>query len=353
MALESPGTVCAVGLKSVAFAPCHWSDISDSLAGRFSLGKPKLFLLVNPTYSYFPNNLRSVIILNMETGQREQGKSLSFEAQFSRREHKKISGREIELVDITPPQISDPTPILLAPGWSENPSTYEKSLKIIYGEKRRALTIGYSQRGEETHPDVEVRKASLLLQVLEDKGIKKADVIAHSEGAIYTLIAATIEPDRFRNVVLDKPAGLIGHDSKTALMGRFVKLMIQEAVLRPKGVTDPTGAVRAGLRTALYCAENPKRVMEELDALTSYDISDLIGVLKDKGVMVSVISGVDDPLFPVNRQIDNMRESGAPPIEGYYSVIGGHNELSINAGKHTALAVNALDSLQRKREIAV
>lgn len=286
----------------------------------------------------------------METGQREQGKGLSFEVQFQKREKLKTPEGEIELVDIVPTHNSDLAPILLAPGWSENPSTYEKSLRVIFGENRRSLSVGYSQRDGVAHPDAEVRKASLLLHALENKGIEKTDVIAHSEGAINALLAATMNPERFRNIVLDKPAGMIGKDSEIALMGRFMKLMIQEAVVRPKALGDPTGATRAALRTARYCVENPQRVLKEMDALTSHDISDMIRLLKDKGVMVSVISGVDDPLFPVNRQIDNMRKNGVPPIEGYYSVVGGHNELSIHADKHTALAVNALDSLQRRRE---
>lgn len=35
---------------------------------------------------------------------------------------------------------------------------------------------------------------------------------------------------------------------------------------------------------------------------------------------------------------------------GYYSVIGGHNELSIKPDKYTLLAVDALNGLQRRRK---
>ena len=290
----------------------------------------------------------------METIQPEQDHFPSFEQQYKKQENIKSIVGSIDIVDIVPQEISNPTPILLIPGWSENVSTYKKSLKTIYDEKRRVVTVGkYDKEGKYGKWDsleAEMTKAQLILDALDHKDLNRVDTIAHSEGAIITLLAAVLEPERFRNIVLDKPAGFIGSDTKTQLMGRFVKLMIQEAVLRPKSLSDPTGAVQAGFRTARYCVENPQRVLQEMDALTSYDISDLMSLLRDKGVMVSVISGVDDPLFLVSRQVENMRQAGAPPIEGYYSVIGGHNELSIHPEKHTALAVNALDSLQRKRE---
>lgn len=291
----------------------------------------------------------------METVQSGHDNSSSFEQQY--RKQVKLNSLEgsVDITDISPPEITNPTPILLVPGWSENAATYKKSLRVIYEEKRKAVTVGNFKKDEEVSRsgeelDVEVLKAQLLLDTLSHKGFPQVDVIAHSEGAINALVAAMLEPSHFRNIVLDKPAGFIGFDTRAQLMGRFVKLLIQEAVLRPKSLTDPTGAARAALRTARYCAENPKRVIEEMDALTSYDISDLISLLKDRGVMVSVISGVDDPLFPVRRQVENMRNAGVPQIEGYYSVVGGHNELSIHPEKHTALAVNALDSLQRRRE---
>jgi len=182
---------------------------------------------------------------------------------------------------------------------------------------------------------------------LKKKGIEKVDVIAHSEGAINSLIAALLKPGQFRNIVLDKPAGLIGKDSKIALTGRFIKLLLQEAIARPILLTDSTSSIRAGTRTARYIAENYHRVLKEMGAMSSGDITEMMTKLSEHGIKFSIISGVDDPLFPVNRQIRNMRQSNrVPPIKGYYSVIGGHNELSINADQHAALAFNALDDLR-------
>jgi len=286
----------------------------------------------------------------------KESQAPSFEQQFKTRDKLAFPEGKITVVDIAPRVLTDETPVLLAPGWSENYDTYRKTLAVGFKKGRRILTVGYSGGNGETSTDgeyteEELRKAQLLLKTLEQKGIERVDVIAHSEGAINSLIAALMNPGQFRNIILDKPAGFIGKDTKAALAGRFIKLLLQEAIARPILLTDPTNSIRAGARTARYIAENPQRVLKEMDALTSADITEMIKMLSGQGVKFSVISGVDDPLFPVRRQIKNMRESGnVPPIIGYYSVVGGHNKLSIDAKRHAARTFEALENLRDLKE---
>ena len=290
----------------------------------------------------------------METG---EAPAPSFEQQFRNRDTLKFPEGKITVVDVAPEVLKDDVPVLIAPGWAENPKTYEETLAVGFREGRRVLTVEYSGHGGKVtsggeYPKIELQKALLLLDVLDKKGIEKADVIAHSEGAINSLIAAMLKPDKFRNIVLDKPAGLIGQDSIKALAGRFKDLLSQEMKTRPKALTDSTSSIRAGGRTARYFVEHPLRVPKEVGALTSFDLGEIMKKLWEQGIKFSVIAGVDDPLFPVSRQTANMLKSkesnGVLPIEikGYYSVIGGHNELSIHPGQHAALAFNALENLR-------
>lgn len=296
----------------------------------------------------------------MELGSNPEVGFSSFEAQFENKRTIPFPEGTVDAVDVTPPNVSN-LPVLLAPGWSENQDTYKKSLKVIYDAGRRAITVGYGRRGgetekHETYPQAELRKANQLLGILAAKGIDKVDGIFHSEGAINGLIAVALRPDKFRNIVLDKPAGLIGKDTKTKLTARFLKLLVTEVVERkPFSFSDPTNSVSSSAKTLNYIAGNPLRMLSEMDALTTQDITNLIHCLKGQGIKFSIIAAPDDPLFPVKRQIEYMKqkqeESGKKlPIEGYYSVRGGHNELSINADYHTLLAVDALNGLQRRRE---
>ncbi len=282
---------------------------------------------------------------------------LSFERQFWQKERLVSPYGQALVVDVQPETLTDQIPILIAPGWSEDCQTYRKTLSAAFNLGRRALSLGYSRLSggvieNEGYPEVELRKALLILDALKEKGIDRVDVIAHSEGAINVLIAAMVNSSGFRNIVLDKPAGLIGKDTKPALMGRFIKMLFEETIIRPPLFTDPTSSNRTDTRTAFYIAEDPARVTKEIDAMITFEIRDLMKVLHDTGIMFSVISGVNDPLFPVSKQIEYMRKSGEPSVGGYYSVIGGHNELSIHPNKHAVLALDALNGLQRKRELA-
>ncbi|KKQ95317.1 MAG: hypothetical protein UT20_C0029G0021 [Candidatus Levybacteria bacterium GW2011_GWA1_39_11] len=66
------------------------------------------------------------------------------------------------------------------------------------------------------------------------------------------------------------------------------------------------------------------KVLKELDTMTSFDIKELIQDLREKGIMFSVIAGIDDPLFPVREQLKALQEKfetrDKTPLEGFYSV---------------------------------
>ena len=70
----------------------------------------------------------------------------------------------------------------------------------------------------EKMPISELRKALTLItfieqKVAEGKQGESADVIAHSQGGAYALIAAFLRPDLFRRLILVNPAGQSGRES--------------------------------------------------------------------------------------------------------------------------------------------
>lgn len=290
----------------------------------------------------------------------EFGLDVPFDVQFSNTQTVDLSQGRVRIVDVVPPQLVDSTPILIAPGWSEDPQTYKKTLEVFYKQKRRGISFAHLGRGTadiemEGYPEVELRKAQDLLSVMELREVGQVDGVFHSEGAINGLIAATLYPERFRNIVLDKPAGIVGKDGNARLTGRFTKLLLKEAFERkPFSFTDPTNSVSSVLRTGNYLARH-RELFTELSAMTTQDITEMMYNLEEKGIMFAIIAGPSDPLFPVARQLEHLRQVRQKkdkklPFEGYYSVRGGHNELSIHAKDHALLAVDALTNLQRRRE---
>lgn len=279
----------------------------------------------------------------------------SFEEQFARREKFSFPEGSVKVVDVWPDELKDDTSILIAPGWTENYDPYRRSLRVVSETGRRTLSFDYSRLGgkvgnETEYPLAEVRKAKQILNVLTAKGIDRVDVIAHSEGAINALIAATIDPSKFRNIVLDRPMGMVGPDNLGDLARRWFENRKREGAERSKDPEDPTSKKRVMRRTISYITKNPKRAWDEIRAMEHTDTLLLLKELEGRGILFSLIAGVDDLMSPVDRQLAHAHVPW--PVEGYYSVVGTHNVISIRSESYIGLALNALDGLQRKRKLA-
>lgn len=284
----------------------------------------------------------------------------AFDPQFQNQRSIELREGKIDVVDIIPPHQKDTVPVFIAPGWSEDNDSYMEALRVIYDSDRRGLTVKYSRRGgdveeEGAFPKVELRKAKQILGALDDKGIDCVDGIFHSEGVLNGLIAAMIAPTKFRNIVLD---GVPGLDEKSRMRHavRTAKLLIHEAgERRPFPHTDPRNPHSSLARSVKYVIPNVVRALAEQNAIVTQDITDMIFYLAGEGVMISLISRPDDPLFPTKNQIEKMRGKTKNigevlPLEGFYSAVGGHDEISIHPHEHMALALDALTNLQRRRE---
>ena len=283
----------------------------------------------------------------------ESEKPDNFEKQFSEQEELEFYGGKIEVTDITPEEQKTEVPIMIAPGWGENPITFKGSLRTIYDSDRRAISVSHARNmgqaeEEKNMPLVEVRKAKALLTTIQEKEIDQIDVIAHSEGAINTIIAASIHPEKFRNIVLVGPGGLIGKDSFPKLFTRF-SLNIIKGALRALIEPDTRDAIATSAKeTGKYIRKNPLLALKEAIAISESDIRNLINELREQGIGVSIIHGVDDPVFPMDSMQDAVK---GEEVDGFYSVKGGHNDIYANPDKYTKLAVQALDDLEKKKSL--
>lgn len=231
-------------------------------------------------------------------------------------QQQEIFGKKVRTVDVSPESIKEDTlPVLFAPGWGAKPESYKGSLRMLFQNGRRAMSIEHMRYGGETHgaydsykdqvkkslmdqdiqenvveeklqkleenwnflseyfPPATLRRALSLLSILEIKNIKKADMIGHSEGGIDASVAKFLNPERVGNLVLVATGGLLGSDTTWDLVKRNAKQAQEEG----KGYYpvdhrnyEFTGeeqsskeeiekAIRDGL-TAL--AENPQRAVD-------------------------------------------------------------------------------------------
>ncbi|MCH8209128.1 MAG: alpha/beta hydrolase [Nitrospinae bacterium] len=273
----------------------------------------------------------------------------SFESKFKQVERLERTGGKVEVYDIKPENQKSEIPTVLAPGWAATPEVFKENIRVLTGLERRVISVnaphGIETASMEEYPDAELRKAAALISVLEEKNIEKIDAIGHSDAGIYLIIAATLYPERFRNIVLIDPSGMIGEDTVPRLLVESSMELIGEVVRGIKDRTIRKPLFRHNIVAGKVIGKNPIRSFREILAITDFQIQDLLRDLKKKGVGISIIHGVDDKFFPIDKvgQIANK-----DMVDGFYSVKGSHNEIFLNPEKYTKLAENALSSLEAK-----
>jgi len=230
-------------------------------------------------------------------------------------------------------------------------------LQALAEKQRRVISLDHPRFGgdmsiapEEAvgkYPNEELRKAMNILGVLDQKGIEKVDVVAHSEGAVNAVIAAVLHPEKFRTLVLVAPAGMIGEDTFTRLLkgfagqskGRGESMNNPDFPLEiPISETEKKVGATAAKEAIKYMAKNPVRAFREGRGIAKSQIHDMLAFLHEKGVGIVVMSGVDDPVFPMERMQEIAK---ADMLDGFLSVRGAHGAI----GEHPELYMTAADEM--------
>jgi pimeloyl-ACP methyl ester carboxylesterase len=223
---------------------------------------------------------------------------------FARVEKYEVAGGTAEVVDVRPENPKTEIPVFFAPAWGCSTEVYKPALEELSKTHRRVVSSNHPRIGGSLenlvpdeiinqYPTETLRKSLNILGVLEQKGVGKTDIIAHSEGAINTVIAATLHPEKFRNIVLFAPAGLIGKDKFTRLLQGFARQSkraetLSERLLteedKQKGFTGPEipitetekhGASIVATEALKYLLKNPGRCLKGVDVLASMRASEV------------------------------------------------------------------------------
>jgi pimeloyl-ACP methyl ester carboxylesterase len=287
----------------------------------------------------------------------ESRPNTDFESQFSRKQEiYAISGVTV-LTDVGPEITKDRVPVFLASGMGATPEVNKDIIKGFFLEGRRVLSARYDRTGgsaniTETTPKLHgevIRKAQAMIVAIESKGVGQVDAIGHSEGAVVSAAAAIMRPDLFRNIVFLNPAGLVGKDSVLKIIGRQLK---ENQALGKRKKEDGDMAevlARADQEFTAHIKESGlKRVYGELEAATSTELDVLIGILREKGIGIAIVSSEEDFVFPT-RMIDNVVSANLLPGIEVSRMPGKHNEIQYQPSKYTHALEQVLESVNEKR----
>jgi pimeloyl-ACP methyl ester carboxylesterase len=301
-----------------------------------------------------------------------------FDAQFAKKHASEVYEKKFTFTDCIPEELKFETPLFVAPGWAETFETLREPIKVFFDGGRRVLSVDHarftpriSDENDEAYmeplseeekkilaeydledqgglPFPELIKARAILSVIESQDVDVTDVVAHSEGAINTMIAAALKPEKFRNIILVGAAGIAnkGEDNAAKRVVGGVRTLGQDI---HKSITHPKlreAIIRGNNESFKYIGSNPATALEEVGAIAGFNIEKMIEKLAEKGLKISIVHGTDDLMFPLDemqKMIDNESVYEFFELKGNY-----HHSLYF---KDEAVFIEGvLDSMDKKSE---
>ena len=276
----------------------------------------------------------------------------TLEDQYNNRET--ISNGQIEIVDVKPDNLKTEVPVILGVGWGGESEAYKQNTLSLAETGRRTIALdavhGVDSNIEnelsQNLPEIELRKVAAIIEALESKDIEKVDAVGYSEGGIYITLAAMLYPEKFRNLVLVNPGGMVGQDNEARLTAGFLKDLVihLKQSIGDKQALQRFGAFYGGMVKS--AGKDIVKAVKEISAISDSQIQEYLKSLKEQGIGISIIHGVDDNAFPMNKM---QQETKPEHVDGFYSVKGAHGDFVIQAEKYTYVVDQALDALEKKR----
>jgi pimeloyl-ACP methyl ester carboxylesterase len=278
---------------------------------------------------------------------------LDFEIEWNQISRITCGVHDIDIYDVKPSHAKAAPPVILAPGWGGTPEMYKRNMLTLVHRGRRALAAK-APRGIDFAEQFPFKsglsaqaknRAGLLIFTLNAKGIERADAIGHSQGCIDLVYAARSFPERFNSIVLVDPAGLIANDSSWQLCIRFLADAIGSCLdsVRTRSIRQPL--VSAFREIASSFIRDPLGALSGIHSMVDSHLQDALLELRDSNVGLSIIHGVSDGVFPINRvqqAIDRRM------FHGFLSVRGRHGQFQLEPTLFTALAEQLLGTMEGK-----
>lgn len=259
---------------------------------------------------------------------------------------------ENKILEVAPEKEVEDVPVFASPGWGVAPETWENSLKIISDEcKRKVITTEYSREeivegdviGKEI-PVAQFQKALTIISILNSRGLECVDGIGHSEGGLNLAIAATLFPERFRNLLFVSPAGFIDV-SKEELIKRFA---VDEGLEEMRGMDmEKILLFKKYLKNvAKNFFENISLANKEVNEMTELDIFSMTEGLKEKGMGIGFMAGANDKVFTIDEINNRVSDEN---VDHYITTKGNHGAIIFDE-KHAHLAGNVLHDMMMKKK---
>src|SRR3989344_3196084 len=275
-----------------------------------------------------------------------QKRNKAFEERWSQPERMRVGAKNIDIYDVTPENPKTDVPTIIGLGWSLRPDDLKGTIQSLYELNRRVICPdtphGIDVESKEGYPQIELRKVAALVRTLDERKVSKADIVANSEGGIFAVLAAYFYPERFRNLVLVNPAGMIGKDNFARLNVGFSADVVGHVIedMREKRPSEQRLDILSSLKTV---SGSPLQATKSALAMADSDLRDMLKEIRKRGVGIEIIYSVGDQIFPPERIMETI---GIEHTDALRPVAGRHNTFYLNPEPYAEVIDEALDELQ-------
>ncbi len=263
--------------------------------------------------------------------------------------------KDEEIVEINPENLKDNIPVFVSPGWGVEKANKSmmQTLEKLANKERSVIATSFKREEKiiesgdiEDIPIAELQKALTIIEAINKKELDKVDGIGHSEGGLNLALAASLYPEKFRNLIFIAPAGMMGKkDSLPSLIKRFA---IDEGINEIKNKKDSNiNSFYNYIKNIIkYVSKNPSLAIKEGKEINNVDIFEMFEHLKDQGVGVGLVCGAHDKVFPIEEVLKNANKDN---IDYLISTKGHHGSFVLNED-HVLLAENLLTNMAKKKQ---
>lgn len=266
-----------------------------------------------------------------------------------RKERIALQSGAVDLLEMVPAHEEDSVPLVVVPGCQTSVEMYAGAVRELateHGRRTLALSevLDAAHAAKSTHTERATRNAAGILEMLARRGIERADVLAHSAGAIDAIVAAAEHPEKFRSIVMYAPAGFKDGDDtvQRQLFGGWMSALTREP---PRTVDELQRTILNAFDVYAYVAMHPLEAMkEQADIATEAIEADTLKHVREHGVRVAIICPVDDQMYDPAETASHV---SSELIDGFLTVRGAHSDIERDPA-HIALAANLLKALREK-----
>ena len=266
--------------------------------------------------------------MTIETVPKQPAYDYSFDKQFRKRRSMEVGSKSVDYLLICPPpdRVTSDVPLIIAPGFTENPDLLKKMLKKEYDDGRSVFTLSYPRQKLDTEsnglPQAQDQKIEVTLALInqarrfnpdnpdeERKSQGKVDIAGRSDGGVNAALSAVKRPEWIDTLTLIDTK-LTASENPLSLTERFfehAKLEGKEIFKHPLKQTYLVHGIEQAFN---YVARHPSQSIQEIAALAHTDIRRELPSLREKGVLIYGIHGSGDSIFPMRDLQKGVAEAG-------------------------------------------